>query len=231
MNRVKPRFLMVYPLLLLVFLTARTTETRLSVGVGLALLGLLIRLWANGYVGHVKVNWTEPQRGEAKIGRLITAGPYAHVRHPLYLGTLLIGLSLWVIVGRFWLGVVGITLFLIIYRRKMDEEDVTLQREGGEAFGQYQRTVPRWLPTGRRATQPSGQWSWQGIVASKEPKTVAWVLVLLILLYFRKELLQERRLMWGEHALTHAVLLGLMTCLILADGAYELVRRLRRRRA
>ena len=81
----KARFLLAYPLAASLFLVAYTTEARLLVGTGVAALGLLLRFWANGYAGHAKVNWTQKWRGDRKIGRLVTAGPYAFVRHPFSL--------------------------------------------------------------------------------------------------------------------------------------------------
>lgn len=57
MERVRPvRFLLVYPLVLVLLLIAYTTERQMRLGVPMALLGLLLRFWANGYVGRVKVN-------------------------------------------------------------------------------------------------------------------------------------------------------------------------------
>jgi len=43
-----------------------------GIGVGLILLGEWLRLWANGYVGHVKVNWTQSGRHGLPIGRFVT---------------------------------------------------------------------------------------------------------------------------------------------------------------
>ncbi len=225
MKFAKPRFLLVYPLVAWLVLVANTTEFQLRVGISLALLGVLLRIWANGYVGHVKVNRTQQWRGDAKIGRLITAGPYAFVRHPLYLGSFLIGAGFCVIVGDLWFSLAALAFFLIVYRRKMAEEERLLFGELGDEVATYQRMVPRWLPTGRRYPYRSGQWSWQGIRASKELKTVVWVVVLLILLYFREEFWQEHEFFAHSKWWYHATLLGITAVLIAADGAFELLKR------
>ena len=217
----KLRFLLTYPLVAWLFLTAHTTERQLFIGAAIALMGLAVRFWANGYVGHVKVNSTQKWRGDVKIGHLITAGPYAFLRHPLYFGTLLIGLGFCVVAGQPILTLVALAFFLIVYRRKMAEEEATLRDEWGEEFTRYERSVPRWLPRWRRYTHPHGVWSWNGIVASKEPKTVAWVIVFLLILYFREELVQERELYGAKHL----VLLAVMGLCMLSDGIFEVVRR------
>ena len=226
----KARFFWVYPLAAWLFLIGRTSEPLLRAGVVLVLLGEAVRLWANGYVGHRKVNWTQHWRNDPKIGQLITGGPYAFVRHPLYFGTFLIGAGFCVAMGNLWLSALALAFFLLVYRRKMAEEEITLRHEGGAVFERYQRVVPRWFPTGRQYAQRHGVWSWQGILASRELKTLAWVIVLLIALYFREELLRREPLFAGGHETKRILLLALMVGLMLSDGIYELIRRIRRHR-
>ena len=226
----KSRFLLVYPLLVWLLLVARTTEQQLRLGAALVAVGILIRFWANGYVGHVKVNWTQKQRGEAKIGRLVTAGPYAFVRNPLYLGTLVIGVGFCLIAGNLWVSLVAAVLFLIVYRRKIAQEERLLRDEVGEPFVAYHAAVPRLLPSRRRYLARHGRWSWQGIGASKEWKTIIWVVVAVLALYFREELLQEReRLFMAPEGLKRTALLIIACVLMLTDGVVELT--IRRRRA
>ncbi len=219
----KPRFLVVYALIPWMFVVAHTTRTTLHLGVVVVICGELIRLWANGYVGHVKVNWTEHERGRQKIGRLITAGPYAFIRHPLYFGTFLIGAGILIIVGSFWFGVVVPILFLLIYRRKIEEEETTLCHEWPEEFERYRQVAPRWLPTWNRYPHRDGQWNWEGIVTSKEPKTLAWVIVLLVLLFFREHLIQMRQTFLQKHGIEHVCILGLLVAAILGDTVFEIV--------
>ena len=221
----KPRFALVYVLAVWLFVTARTTEPALRLGILAVFLGEAIRLWANGYVGHVKVNRIEPAREGVKIGRLITAGPYAFVRHPLYLGTFLLGAGACLIVRNGWLSLAALGFFLTVYRRKMKEEEERILHEWGEVYLRYHRSVPRWIPSGRRFAFPEGSWSWRGIAASKEWKTVAWVIVLIIALYLREEALEEGSLWSLTGWLKHPVLLGLGLALMTGDALAELARR------
>ncbi len=225
----KARFFWVYPLAIWLFMTARTSEPSLRLGIALVLLGEALRLWANGYVGHVKVNVAQPWRNAPKIGYLITAGPYAYVRHPLYLGTFLIGAGFCVAVSSILLGLVALMFFLIVYQEKARDEERLIRGEWGADYVSYQQAVPPWLPTFRRYAQRDGQWSWQGIRASKELKTVAWVIVALLAVYLREEWLQEHHLFVGKDWLKHIVLVGFLIVLIASDGVLELVGRLRRK--
>ena len=224
----KPRFVLAYALAPALFLTARTTDAGLRVGIAIAALGEFLRIWANGYVGHVKVNQTDRASGRTKIGRLITAGPYAFVRHPLYLGSFLLGAGFCVMVGNIWLSVIALAAFLVIYRKKMAEEEASIHAEWGPEGERYHRSVPQWLPNFRRYANRRGQWSWQGIIASQEWKTLVWVVVLTIALSLRKEYAQEHRLFQADRWARHAALLGFAVLLMAADGIFEFMKRTKR---
>ena len=227
----KPRFLFIYPIAIALGLLGHTTEWGFRLGIGILLLAVLLRLWANGHVGHRKVNWTPPGSAGGKIGCLITAGPYAYVRNPLYFGSLLIIAGFCVMLGSIWLGLVGLACFLFIYRTKILEEEHTLRHEWGSAFERYVASVPRLWPTWRRNPHREGQWSWQGLRASKELKTMGWVSVGIILCYFREEIIQEGESLLGEDVLKHTIWFVVLGLIVLIDAAYELVKRSRRRSA
>jgi len=85
---------------------------------------------------------------------LIVRGLYKHVRNPMYVGVLsvLIGEALcfqsWALLG--WAGVVfsAFSGFIILY------EEPKLKRLFGASYGRYLETVPRWLPTSKKADKP-----------------------------------------------------------------------------
>lgn len=227
----KPRFAWIYPLVIWLFLTAKTTGRRFALGVCVALLGEAIRLWANGHVGHRKVNQTGAAEAGAKIGQLVTSGPYAFVRHPLYFGTFLIGAGFCILVGNSWLAATAFIFFVVVYRAKMAEEEATLLNEWGEQFLRYQRAVPRWFPTGRRSPSAGGRWSWRGIISSKEWKTCLWLMVCVMAIYLRAKAAQEGEWLTGPQALKHAVVLGALVTLVVIDGIEWVVKRLSKHRA
>lgn len=225
----KARFFWVYPLAAWLFLRAEISEASLYVGSVVIFLGEWLRLWADAYVGAQKVNWTKKWRNEAKIGRLVTAGPYAYVRNPLYVGTFLIGLGLCIVVRNGLLAVGCLIFFISVYRPKTHEEEMIISDEWGEAFERYCRAVPRWFPTLRPYPKAlrHGQWRWEGIRASKEWKTLIWVTVCVLVLYFREEWGKGKSLL-PPTSVKHLLLLGLGLVLIGIDLSYELVKRIRR---
>ena len=77
---------------------------------------------------------------------MATAGPYAFVRHPLYLGGLLIGLGL-TLAGGHWIWPTTFLLFYVrMYSATIGYEEAQLERLFGDAFRAYRARVPRLLP-------------------------------------------------------------------------------------
>ncbi len=117
----------------------------LACGIPVSLMGLALRAWAAGHL--------------AKNQKLTTSGPYAIVRNPLYIGTLLVALGL-VIASRSWaLGAVFLVVFLLIYLPVIQLEEQHL-RSLFPDYSHYTTEVraltPRWPPRpDPRKFQPS----------------------------------------------------------------------------
>jgi len=121
----------------LFLLLAEPGARTLAAGGAIAAVGLLIRAWASG---HIRKN-----------DALATAGPYAHTRNPLYLGSFVMGLGFTVAAsGRWWqlvvLGATFAALFLGIYLPVMRVEAQSLAQKFGGEFDAYARAVPLFLP-------------------------------------------------------------------------------------
>ena len=76
--------------------------------------------------------------------RLVTDGPFAVVRHPMYLGILLLALG-GILVYRVWTLVFLLGNIPGLMRRARLEEE-TLAAELGEAWEEYRGRVPAWIP-------------------------------------------------------------------------------------
>jgi protein-S-isoprenylcysteine O-methyltransferase Ste14 len=128
------RLLVVYALLAFLILTASSpTPLSLSVGLPPILLGEAIRIWACGHL--------------VKTKRLTTTGPYAYVKNPLYLGTILISSGFCILV-RNWilLGLVALGFFVYYMPRKKSIEGDRLRKIYGEAYERFESAVPDLLP-------------------------------------------------------------------------------------
>jgi protein-S-isoprenylcysteine O-methyltransferase Ste14 len=123
----------------------------LAIGLPVSILGLALRAWA---AGHLEKNTT-----------LADGGPYAHVRNPLYIGTLLTAAGL-VIASRRWeLGVLFAAVFLLIYLPVVELEEQHL-RKLFPAYDAYAQRVPKLLP--RLGGSRSKRFRWSVYMKNQE---------------------------------------------------------------
>lgn len=77
--------------------------------------------------------------------KLIDSGVYSRVRHPMYLGTLMVCLGFFfAMTSLLSLGIW--ILFFLFYDRMATYEELDLVRLLGEEYSAYQRRVPKWYP-------------------------------------------------------------------------------------
>ncbi len=76
---------------------------------------------------------------------LATTGPYAYVRHPMYLGPLLIYLSL-IFLTASAISLVPWAIIFFLYDIVAAEEEKDLERILGSEYVNYKKQVPRWIP-------------------------------------------------------------------------------------
>ena len=127
------------------FWLARPTKMFLAIGVLIAAVGLFVRALASG---HVKKN-------EA----LTTTGPYAYVRNPLYLGSLVTALGFVIASRNVWIGVLMLFIFILIYLPVIRAEETFLRNQFPE-FRDYEQNVPRLFPAFKSSSQQQGLFSW-----------------------------------------------------------------------
>jgi protein-S-isoprenylcysteine O-methyltransferase Ste14 len=154
-----PRLLALAALGALCVALAEPTPGRLAAGGLVVALGAGLRAWGAGHL--------------VKTERLVCSGPYAHLRHPLYAGTLLVATGLGVAAGPRGLALVALVFapffFASYLPRKDRSEGARLERRHGEAYAAWRRAVPAlvprlapWQPTppgpaGRAGSRP--RWS------------------------------------------------------------------------
>ena len=111
---------------------SQPTLRSLTFGLPVSAMGLLLRAWATGHL-------------EKNI-RLAESGPYAHVRNPLYLGTLLVAAGLALAARRWLLAALFAAVFLLIYLPAIELEEQHL-RKLFPNFASYSERVPALWPT------------------------------------------------------------------------------------
>lgn len=190
----RARLAPVYLLAVALFLLAEPSPAGLALGAGLVSAGLALRAWGAGHL--------------VKTDRLVTTGPYAYLRHPLYAGTLLVGTGLAAAAGRVgWVLLAGGLLpFFFLYYLPYKEriESARLERRYGEAYAAYRRAVPALWPArqafrggapapeagagSRQDAPPGGGWSRARFLANDEQGALLASLAGLALLALRPAL-------------------------------------------
>jgi protein-S-isoprenylcysteine O-methyltransferase Ste14 len=89
--------------------------------------------------------WTYRAR-VIKGHELITQGPYAAVRNPIYLGMFGLILAAGLAFSRWWTGLAAVLLFLIGNRIRIRVEEQLLREAFGTQFDNYARRVPAFVP-------------------------------------------------------------------------------------
>ena len=116
-------------------------------GAVIACLGMAVRMWASGFVMKNEV--------------LATSGPYGYVRHPLYVGNLLICLGFCIASGLWWSWLVSIVFLWLFYPETIRYEDQKLRgyfTEEWDAWASRTRAlIPRLTPY--TASQDGASWT------------------------------------------------------------------------
>jgi protein-S-isoprenylcysteine O-methyltransferase Ste14 len=79
---------------------------------------------------------------------LVTTGPYAVSRNPMYVGWSLIHLGVGLAARSPWVLLSWLYPFRLVHREVLEEERI-LSREFGDAFDEYAARVPRYVSAGR----------------------------------------------------------------------------------
>ena len=146
----------------LAFWFARPTMTSLLLGLVAALAGEGLRIWAAGHL---------------EKGREVTrSGPYRFVRHPLYLGSSLMGLG-FAVAARSAIAAAVVVIYLAATLvAAMRTEEAALDARFAGEYAAYREG---------RAARSDRPFSVARVLANREPRAVAGLAVAWAILYWR----------------------------------------------
>jgi protein-S-isoprenylcysteine O-methyltransferase Ste14 len=141
---------------------ARPTHADILRWLPLVLTGVAIRVWARGHLD--------------RRARLTRTGPYAWVRHPLYVGSFLIGLGFSGMLGRWFMPPLFAATYLFMYVPKAIREEQYLRGKYGEEYARYAARTGAVIPLLRRPPAAADdvdavRFEWPRVIGHREWKT------------------------------------------------------------
>jgi protein-S-isoprenylcysteine O-methyltransferase Ste14 len=157
----KNRGALLVPVAIVLLVFGRPSVESAWIGIAIAALGEIARVWAVGYSG------VTTRADIVTAPALVTGGPYGIVRNPLYLANGIIALGFW------WAYCGGVStaeavaMFAIVallvvgvYAVIIPLEEAYLAGHFGASYRHYLETVPRTVPFGTKlpASERAGTW-------------------------------------------------------------------------
>jgi protein-S-isoprenylcysteine O-methyltransferase Ste14 len=141
---------------------ARPTAGSLAVGAAIAVVGEGLRIWAAGHL---------------EKGREVTAsGPYRLSRHPLYLGSAIIGVGFAVASASAAAAALVLVYLALTYGAAIRSEEAHLTEKFGAAYPEYRQG---------RAAQARRRFSLERAIRNREYRAAAGLLLVLALLAWK----------------------------------------------
>lgn len=149
----------------LAFYLAKPTPGSLLAGLGIAIVGEWLRIWAAGHIDK---------------GREVTrSGPYRFVRHPLYLGSSVMAVGFVVASRSIAVGVIVFVYMLLTLVAAIRTEEATLDARFKGEYSAYRAGV---------AAPVTRAFSFARVQANREYRAVIGLAVGMAILYFKSRL-------------------------------------------
>lgn len=133
----------------IVLYLATPSATSLASGMVIAIAGESIRLWAAGHLEKSK--------------EVTSSGPYQYTRHPLYLGSSLIGIGMAIASNSVVVVVIVVTYLALTLTAAMKSEEAHLRDKFGDAYDAYAQN---------RGPSVHRVFSWQRALYNREHHTM-----------------------------------------------------------
>ncbi|TFG30128.1 isoprenylcysteine carboxylmethyltransferase family protein [Candidatus Thorarchaeota archaeon] len=111
-------------------------------GIIFNIAGLIFLAWIHRTLGQ---HWSM-MLNLGKEHKLITAGPYGRIRHPMYTYFYILVISTALISANIFVGIFGFVAWTLLYVVRVGDEEAMLLEEFGEDYQEYMKRTGRLLP-------------------------------------------------------------------------------------
>ena len=115
-----------------------------AAGVAITVAGELLRMWGVQHIGAISRTRSD------RLGPLVSSGPFAYLRNPLYVGNIALWVGFAVTARLLWLAPAIAVMLGLEYHAIVRWEEQLLESRLGDAYRTYAARVPRWLPASDR---------------------------------------------------------------------------------
>ena len=141
--------------IILVIILAKPNLPSLLGGFVVCSSGLFLRTWASGHLRKEK--------------ELTVSGPYKHTRNPLYLGNLIIGLSVVIASSSLWILGIFTAYFLLFYPIAVQVEMERMKAFFPHKYETYKKKTPLFFPSWKSfSSSKKNKFSWELYRKNKE---------------------------------------------------------------
>ncbi len=148
---------------------ADPSQSSMLIGLPISVIGLLLRAWSAGHL--------------AKNQQLAATGPYAYIRNPLYVGTLIVAVGIVAASRNLWLAVIFAAVFFLVYLPAIELEEQHL-RNIFPAYAGYANRVYRFVPIAKW-TGGETRFSWALYRRNQEYKALLGFLIAVVWLAWK----------------------------------------------
>jgi len=172
------------PFAMFVLFTAKPTIFSLIAGSAVAVLGELLRIWGVGYAGSTT------RRDKVIAPEIVTGGPFAHLKNPLYLGNFITAFGFCIMaLGKstasdsVFLFMLCIIYYAAIYNLIIPLEEAYLYRTFGDLYLRYSKLVPKIIPQIKPYNERNGRFEWREIINTEIHTIILFFAVFAVMIY------------------------------------------------
>jgi protein-S-isoprenylcysteine O-methyltransferase Ste14 len=166
------------PILMILLLAGSPTARTATIGTLMIIAGQVIRIYTVSFLGE------DGASRDGQTERIISHGPFAIIRNPLYAGNMTIIVGVVIYLGSVIFGLLALGYFAFQYHCIVKYEESLLLAKYGDEYQRYMERVPAWIPIKLPTIEdfPVPTSISQAIYAERKPLATMGVLLFLLLL-------------------------------------------------
>jgi protein-S-isoprenylcysteine O-methyltransferase Ste14 len=115
-------------------------------GLALGIFAIFINAWSHRTLSRKLGEDFDPALRLLKVPALVKEGPYARLRHPIYLAFLLMQISVLLLTSNWFIGLCGIAIIISVIAIRVPEEERLLVDQFGDEYCEYMKRTGGLLP-------------------------------------------------------------------------------------